>query len=55
MAFIMDSRSEGGEASGRPGGGARACGRPRLTAHVVPWACGRACGGADKEGGGERN
>ena len=41
--------------STRGAGGARACGRPRLTAYVVPWACWRACGGADKEGGGERN
>ena len=41
-------RSEGGWAP-------RASGRPRLTAYGVPWAPGRACGGADREGAGERN
>ena len=51
----MNRRSEGGRARGRPGGGARACGRPRLTAYVVPWAPGRACGGAAREGADERN
>ena len=40
------SRSEGGEAP--PG-------VPGLTAYGVPWAPGRACGGAAREGAGERN